>query len=327
MRCSGIHYVNVNKVWHQVCSAHAPYNTSVQNSILQLMLQHFWASGFKLNRIHNMSTTSHTYVTNPDETETATILDHAGWAIKRARDIIKKGAENLHLKQSNDPDSPLIDANKTTALTIIKELGDDVAQHDGTHRFKVHEKASSFFTFLHIRVEGHLHENMVSERGDVLRECLDALSLDKDLRTKWMNLVGPNWDPEASIIVLQRIVTFFVKSKQQIIREKEGLKPNKNSVSLRRKIMKPKESKIKKKSVVDSEISKMRAAGETSESFAGFFHHLCTLQLPAQHMLLNQLTGKELAKLLKSLGKPSFQGKKKEKQVLSVIETLKNKDV
>ena len=55
-----------------------------------------------------------------------------------------------------------------------------------------------------------------------------------------------NWDIKASIVVLQRIVTFFVKSKQQIIREKEGLKPNKNSVSLRRGIMKPKESKIKK---------------------------------------------------------------------------------
>lgn len=328
LRCSGIHYVNVSKVWHQVCSAHAAYDTSVRNSILQLMLQHFWASGFKLNRINNnMSTTSHTYVTNPDETETETILDHAGWAIKRARDVIKKGAENLQLTQSNDPDSPLINANKTTALTIIKELGDDVAQHDGTHRFKVHDKASSFFTYLHIRVEDHLHENMVYERGDVLRECLEALSLDKDLRTKWMNLVGPNCDLEASIIVLQRIVTFFVKSKQQIFREKEGLKPNKNSVSLRREIMKPKERKIKKKSVVDSEISKMRAAGETSESFAGFLHHLCTLQLPAQNILLNQLTGKELAKLLKSLGKPSFQGKKKEKQVLSVIETLKNKDV
>jgi hypothetical protein len=126
-----------------------------------------------------------------------------------------------------------------------------------------------------------------------------------------MNLVGPNWDPEASIIVLQRIVTFFVKSKQQIIREKEGLKPNKNSVSLRREIMKPKESKIKKKSVVDSEISKMRAAGETSESFAGFFRHLCTLQLPAQHMLLNQLTGKELAKLLKSQENHLFKERRK----------------
>ena len=81
MRCSGIHYVNVNKVWHQVCSAPAAYNTSVRNNILQLMLQHFWASGFKLNRIHNnMSTTSHTYVTNTDATET--ILDHAWWEKK-----------------------------------------------------------------------------------------------------------------------------------------------------------------------------------------------------------------------------------------------------
>ena len=71
----------------------------------------------------------------------------------------------------------------------------------------------------------------------------------------------------------------------------------------------------------------MREAGGTSESFATFFQHLCTLQLPDQHRLLNQRTGKELAKLLKSLRKPSFQGKKKEKQVLTVIETLKNKDV
>ena len=97
----------------------------------------------------------------------------------------------------------------------------------------MHEKASDFFTYLHTQVEGHLHENMrVFERGDVLRKCLDGLSLDSDLRTKWMNLIGLTWDIKASIVVLQRIVTFFVKSKQQIIREKEGLKPNKNSVSL-----------------------------------------------------------------------------------------------
>ena len=328
MRCSGIHYVNVSKIWHQVCSAQAFYNVSVRNDILQLILQHFWVSGFKLNKSNSgeMSTTFHTCVTNPDENETETILDHAGWAIKRTRDVITKGTENIQLKQNNDPDSALVNAEKTTALTIIRELGEDVAQPDGTHRFKVHEKASDFFTYLHTQVEGHLHKNIVFERGDVLRKCLDGLSLDSDLRTKWMNLIGSNWDIKASIVVLQRIVTFFVKSKQQIIREKEGLKPNKNSVSLRRGIMKPKESKIKK-SVVDDEILKMREAGGTSESFATFFQHLCTLKLPDQHSLLNQLTGKELAKLLKSLGKPSFQGKKKEKQVLTVIQTLKNKDI
>ena len=56
-----------------------------------------------------------------------TILDHAGWAIKRTRDVIKKGTENIQLKQNNDPDSALVNAEKITALTIISELGEDVA--------------------------------------------------------------------------------------------------------------------------------------------------------------------------------------------------------
>ena len=72
MRCSGIHYVNVSKVWHQVCCAQAAYNASVRNGILQLILQHFWVSGFKLNKSHSgeMSTTFNTCVTDPDENET-----------------------------------------------------------------------------------------------------------------------------------------------------------------------------------------------------------------------------------------------------------------
>lgn len=59
-----------------------------------------------------------------------------------------------------------------------------------------------------------------------------------------MDLTPSNSDIKASDVVLQRIVTFFVKSKQQIIREKEGLKPNKNSMAIpqqlrRSKIPKP----------------------------------------------------------------------------------------
>ena len=128
MRCSGIHYVNVSKVWHQVCCAQAAYNASVRNGILQLILQHFWVSGFKLNKSHSgeMSTTFNTCVTDPMKMK-QTILDHAGWAIKRTKDVIKKGTENIQLKQNNDPDSALVNAEKTTALTIISELGEDVA--------------------------------------------------------------------------------------------------------------------------------------------------------------------------------------------------------
>ena len=224
MHCSGIHYVNVSKVWHQVCSAQAAYNASVRNGILQLILQHVWVSGFKLNKIHSgeMSTTFNTCVTDLNENETETILDHAGWAIKRTRDVIKKGTESIQLKQNNDPHSALVNAEKTTALTIISELGEDVAQHDGMHRFKVHEKASDFFTYLHTQVEGHLHENIVFERGDVLLKCLDGLSLDSDLRTKWMNLIGPNWDIKASIVVLQRIVRLQRSLNNKSSKKKKG---------------------------------------------------------------------------------------------------------
>ena len=64
------------------------------------------------------------------------------------------------------------------------------------------------------------------------------MSTNKELRGRW-NELTPNSDMRTSVVVLQRIVTFFMKSKQQICREKEGLKPNKNSVALRQKIRRP----------------------------------------------------------------------------------------
>ena len=325
MRCSGLHYVNVNKVWHQVCFQQSAYSLHCRNSVLQLIIQHFWASGCKISKIHhNKSTAFHTFMTKPDKTETQSILYHAGWAIKRARDVISKGPTgNLELKKTTNEDSAIVVAEKTTSLAIIKQLGDDVLQHDGTYKYVVHEKASPLFVFLHHRVHDYLIKNLTSEQGEVLKECLHSLSFDENLRKSWFNLIGSSWDLKASIVVLQRIVTFFVKSKQQIFREKEGIKPSKNSVSLRGGLVAEKLKKkiTKKKLTMSEEVTKMRA-NATPESVAKFLQHLHTLPQPTKHDLLNQLTGKELAKLLKTQGKPALQGKKKEKQILSLIETL-----
>ena len=69
-----------------------------------------------------------------------------------------------------------------------------------------------------------------------LKYCLEQISVNKELRDKWNELLTPGTDAITSVVVLQRIVTFFLKSKQQIFREK-GLKPNKNSVSLRQQVI------------------------------------------------------------------------------------------
>ena len=125
-------------------------------------------------------------------------------------------------------------------------------------------------------------------------------------------------------MVLQRLSHFlFIKSKQQIIREKEGLKPNKNSVVLRKQIRKQSSnptSTISRKETDD--ITKLRAEFECTESVTAFLQKLSSFTPPEQTRLLTQLQGKELTRILKAIGQPAFQGKKKAKQVTAIIETV-----
>ena len=55
--------------------------------------------------------------------------------------------------------------------------------------------------------------------------------------------------------------------------------------------------------------------------------HLKTLTQDQQEELLGSLQGKELAKILKGIGKPSFLGKKKDRQIKCLTEALQNETV
>jgi hypothetical protein len=54
-------------------------------------------------------------------------------------------------------------------------------------------------------------------------------------REKWKDLTSLPSDATA-VVVLQQIVTFYLKSKQQMIRGKRGLKPNKDSIAIRQQL-------------------------------------------------------------------------------------------
>ena len=76
------------------------------------------------------------------------LLDHAGWAVKRAMDVINSGPNELPARGTVAEDSEVLLANKPNALEIISPLGDDVKQADGRYRFFVHTKHSrSSFSF------------------------------------------------------------------------------------------------------------------------------------------------------------------------------------
>ena len=76
---------------------------------------------------------------------------------------------------------------------------------------------------------------MVARTGTNLIDCLDKLSRNKT--EKWSCIV-PVSDTPSSVVLLQRIVKFFLKSQQQMLGEKMRLKPEKGSMAIRQQLKK-----------------------------------------------------------------------------------------
>ena len=116
----------------------------------------------------------------------------------------------------------------------------------------------------------------------------------------------------------------FVKSKQQVARDKFALKPQKSSVELREELR----GKIGKSSGVKGQLNKnvvspskslpeivlkLRRNFESPEIVTDCLKEIC--DQPDKKDILIHLSGKELSGLLSVLGKPALDGKKKTRQV------------
>ena len=169
-----------------------------------------------------------------DEAEREAIRRHAGWAVKRARDVINSGSTVVSIKQSKDDKSPVIQVTKRCLLSFFENFGMDQRQNSGKSLFILNDAMLEFFIVLHKEVETFMGTGMDK---DIVVRCLQYLSCNQHIRTEWKKVVGLSGENEAaSVIILQRIVSMFVKSKQQIIREQLHLKPQKQSKSLRQSL-------------------------------------------------------------------------------------------
>ena len=228
-----------------------------------------------------------------------------------------KSKDELPAMESKN-DSTVVRGSKVEALDLISNLGENVKQSDGKFRFIVYYHIVPFFLFLHTLVESLMTPTtMVAQKGTILIDCLEKLSKNKEIRAKWSSIV-PISDTPSSVVLLQRIVTFFLKSKQQMLREKGGLKPNKKSMAIRPQL-KTKGQPSKQMKII--EIIDLRAENTTPNQFLQNFSVYPELK---QKEILSLFNGKELAKILKSLGKPSFLGKKKCKQIETLIGIIRS---
>ena len=166
-----------------------------------------------------------------DEAEREAIRRHAGWAVKRARDVIHSGATVISIKRSKD-DNTATEVTKKCLLLFFEKFGEDQRQDSGKFLFIVNDVVLHFFIIMHKMVQDYFESGIDK---DTVVQCLKHLSVSEHLRAEWKKVVGvlSGEDEAASIILLQRIASMFVKSKQQIIREQLHLKPQKHSKSLR----------------------------------------------------------------------------------------------
>ena len=122
-------------------------------------------------------------------------------------------------------------------MELIKRLGEDKLVQPGKFLFFPISEIVPFFVYLHTAVEDVVGKKLKEHaEKSLLRYCLQVLSESQELREMWSNVLVKSEDKlfnAASIMILQRIVAMFVKSKQQIIREQLQLKARKQSTSLR----------------------------------------------------------------------------------------------
>jgi len=122
-----------SKAWVKILQDVGIERSPACDSVFQHVLQHFWSTMGSIVEEENIQTRSS--VNQSDDMESEAVTDHAGWAIKRARDIINSSAGN-HLSIKKSPmTSDACKIEKSVALELIAKLGNDEKQSNGHFRF------------------------------------------------------------------------------------------------------------------------------------------------------------------------------------------------
>ena len=124
-------------------------STKQCNTIFQHILQHIWSNS-TLQNPENTSVNQTKKVPNinsqsaVDDVERVAIRQHAGWAIKRARDTILSSRCSFSIKLSSN-DSTKVEVSKDYLLKLIDRLGKDELQEPGKFLFMPFPKTDDFF--------------------------------------------------------------------------------------------------------------------------------------------------------------------------------------
>ena len=107
--------------------------------VLNHILQHFWSCTILEKRYDRLPSSNNdgfssgypASIKSLENIEIEVLRRHAGWAIKRARDLVQSGSATLKIQVSKADDSSFCEVSKQRLLDIFKDLGEDVLVEPG----------------------------------------------------------------------------------------------------------------------------------------------------------------------------------------------------
>ena len=126
--------VVVNSAWSTILTTTGLTKNSSAENVLQHILQHFWST-IRSTYVKNSKMETDVPKAESDLSELSAISYHAGWAIKRARDIIKHTSDEQLQIQNATNTKDFHHLEKSRALEVISKLGEDEKQADGLFKF------------------------------------------------------------------------------------------------------------------------------------------------------------------------------------------------
>lgn len=156
--------VAVNSAWSTILTTTGLTKNSSAENVLQHILQHFW-SAIRSTYVKNSKMETDVAKAESDSSELSAISYHAGWAIKRARDIIKHASDEQLQIQNATNTKDFHHIEKSRALKVISNLGEDEKQADGLFKFIPTTKTLPFFILLHDKVDSLLYKSHLYTEG------------------------------------------------------------------------------------------------------------------------------------------------------------------
>ena len=222
-------------------------------------------------------------------------------------------------------------------LSIFKALGNDNKNSDdGKYYFVPNYSLMDLFQYLHVIFNDQLKLAINEAWKDAPSIVLHKLFSDNHLRKLWNNVLSDkSFDNPSKLFILHQVCFFFIKSKQKMVVETINLNPNKKRVAQRNCVgLQSKSStrgkscgktgsscgKGKSKPKVPKEIENLRSNFKLPDMTLKAVIEVFKFPDAAAHF--GHLTGKELTRLSKVLGKPCHDKTSKEKHISDLMSAL-----